>query len=67
MICCSALIEIFGWFSAPPPTYAAAIDGSVNIRESDDNKYLMGQTTYTPQYAYYDWSQSAFTYSNSGK
>jgi len=61
------LIKKFVVFSAPPPSYAAAIGDPVNIQDEDDNNYLMGQTTYTPQYAYYDWSQSAFTYTSTAK
>ena len=61
------LIALFFIFSAPPSSYAAASGNPVNIQDEDDNKYLMGQTTFTPQYAYYDWSQSAFTYTNTAK
>ncbi|XP_078674408.1 arrestin domain-containing protein 3-like isoform X1 [Branchiostoma floridae x Branchiostoma belcheri] len=41
----------------PPPTYAEVTGGGVNIRDSNDSEYTMGQLTYAPKYMYYDWSQ----------
>nr|XP_002129778.1 arrestin domain-containing protein 3-like [Ciona intestinalis] len=51
-------------YEPPPPTYMAAVGGEVNIRDEDDNEHIVGGTSYAPQYTYYDWSQSAFTYTN---
>lgn len=52
----------FVFFKAPPPSYSAAIGGGVNIKDDDDNNYTMGDLSYTPQYTYYDWNQTAFSY-----
>uniref|UniRef100_H2Y4Z2 Arrestin C-terminal-like domain-containing protein n=1 Tax=Ciona savignyi TaxID=51511 RepID=H2Y4Z2_CIOSA len=49
-------------FQPPPPSYMAAVGGEVDIKDDDDNEHMMGGTTFAPQYTYYDWSQSAFTY-----
>ncbi|XP_039254091.2 arrestin domain-containing protein 17-like [Styela clava] len=47
----------------PPPSYAAATgEEAYNIKDEDDNEYTMGETSYKPQYTYYDWNESAFTY-----
>nr|CAB3223182.1 arrestin domain-containing protein 3-like [Phallusia mammillata] len=43
---------------APPPSYSAAT--AVNIETKAT--YEGTATTFAPQYNYYDWSQSAFTY-----
>nr|CAB3223206.1 arrestin domain-containing protein 3-like [Phallusia mammillata] len=45
-------------FQAPPPSYSAAT--AVNIETKAT--YEGTATTFAPQYNYYDWSQSAFTY-----
>nr|CAB3223192.1 arrestin domain-containing protein 3-like [Phallusia mammillata] len=44
-------------FSVPAPTYAAAT--AVTIPKSEENPEAV---TFAPQYNYYDWSQTAFTY-----
>ena len=52
------VINYLFFFSVPPPpSYAAAT--SVTIPQSEEYD---GPTTYAPQYNYYDWSQSAFSY-----
>ncbi|CAK8692197.1 unnamed protein product [Clavelina lepadiformis] len=43
----------------PPPTYTAAT--AVNVK-TGENKDVMGEDTFAPQYAFYDWNQSAFQY-----
>jgi len=42
----------------PPPSYASCTHGTVDVRDEQDNDYLMGDTQYAPQYQYYDWSQN---------
>lgn len=46
----------------PPPSYTAAVGEAFNIKDEEDTEYTMGEATYAPQYTYYDWNQSAFTY-----
>ncbi|XP_039254402.2 arrestin domain-containing protein 3-like [Styela clava] len=49
----------YGLQVPPPPSYVAATEGSFTVV---DDEYTRGDKTYTPQYTFYDWSQSAFTY-----
>ncbi|XP_077969933.1 arrestin domain-containing protein 3-like [Styela clava] len=49
-----------GTFNLPPPSYASATGGGAIIKDDDDG-YTMGDTSFTPQYTYYDWNQSTFT------
>ena len=39
-------------FFAAPPTYAECISGSVDIRDDDDDDEMLGDTRFTPMYAY---------------
>lgn len=36
--------------------------GAINLAAVDDDGKKMGATSFAPQYAYYDWSQSTVTY-----
>nr|XP_002123090.1 arrestin domain-containing protein 3-like [Ciona intestinalis] len=49
-------------YQMPPPSYMAVVGGEVAIKDDDDNNHMMGGQSFAPQYTYYDWSQSAFTY-----
>nr|XP_039251906.1 arrestin domain-containing protein 3-like [Styela clava] len=49
-----------GTFYSPPPSYPSATGGGAIIKD-DDYGYTMGDTSFTPQYTYYDWNQSTFT------
>lgn len=40
--------------------YKDVSGGAINLAAEDDEGKNIGATTYTPQYTYYDWSQSTF-------
>lgn len=47
---------------APPPSYAAATNEAFDITDEEDSEHIMGESSYVPQYTYYNWDESAFTY-----
>jgi len=51
------VVDLSFLLTAPLASYAAAGSAVTVSKKGYD-----GPATYTPQYNYYDWSQSAFTY-----
>lgn len=46
--------------NAPPPSYHESVFGRVETVDEGDNEYMMGDKSFAPKYAYYNWNNQAY-------